>query len=97
MKDVRLMTDDELHAADAELDRKWNEIRSGVGGSGSPGEWIWERSEEIATELKRRVLQSARDAVWEDAAKICEGYADDQDKVVRANAVARALRERKGS
>jgi len=52
------MTADEILAELADLDRRWEELRKSLeesgGMSGSPGEWIVERSGELDYELRRR-------------------------------------------
>jgi hypothetical protein len=57
-KPARSLTDEQIAAEDAYLDKQWDEIREALeesgGRGGSPGEWIVERSDEIETERQRR-------------------------------------------
>lgn len=52
------LTDEQLAAEEAWLDKEWEDLRTALeesgGFSGSPGEWIWERSGEIETVRLRR-------------------------------------------
>jgi hypothetical protein len=52
------MTDAELAAEDVRLGEQWVALREALeecgGASGSPGEWLYERLDEIETEMKRR-------------------------------------------
>ncbi|HEX5244076.1 MAG TPA: hypothetical protein VFW23_12500 [Tepidisphaeraceae bacterium] len=49
------MTNAQLHAELRRVSDEWDEFREGLEGmSGSPGEWMVERMDEIATEIERR-------------------------------------------
>lgn len=49
------MTDGALRQALDDIEAKWREFRAGdCEGSGSPGEWMVERMDELETEIKRR-------------------------------------------
>jgi hypothetical protein len=54
---VRRMSDDELTAELDKLGKEFDEFRDGLEGmSGSPGEWMVERMDEIETEQRRRLI-----------------------------------------
>lgn len=59
-KSARLMTDDELSTERKKLETQWDELQKDLeesgGMSGSPGEWIVERLDEINSERTRRVI-----------------------------------------
>ena len=105
MKDVRTMTDEELRDEEAQLLRRFDDIRHNI--AYAPGDWFWPRCAEIAKELNRRLVQSARDAVWEEAAKMAEErdlewtrHAIEHERTLvhgNLNRVAAALRARKGT
>lgn len=60
MKPARTMTDDELSAELQNVERQWDECMAlceeSGGHSGSPGEWMVERMDEIRTEKTRRLI-----------------------------------------
>lgn len=58
-KPARSMTDDELTAELARVEKLWTDMRTDPefeGHGGSPGEWMVERMDEIETEKRRRVI-----------------------------------------
>lgn len=54
---ARNLTDEEISSELEELERRWDNVRSGDGHGGSPGEWIAERMWELEDEQKRRKSQ----------------------------------------
>lgn len=54
MKHVELMSNAEIKTELANLGDKWDDFRKDCEGGGSPGEWMYERMDELATEQKRR-------------------------------------------
>lgn len=49
------MSINQINAELAALDTQWDELRKSCDGmSGSPGEWMIERMDELETELRRR-------------------------------------------
>ena len=53
MKSAKNMTEKQIGEELFELEQKWSNLDRE--GSGSPGEWIVERMDELDTELKRRL------------------------------------------
>lgn len=63
MKAAKRMTDAAIAAELESLGKRWDEFRADIddeGMSGSPGEWMVERMDELETEQKRR-REPARD------------------------------------
>lgn len=55
MKPARQLTTKQIRLELDELDDQWKQFRKDLEGmSGSPGEWMVERMDELETELKRR-------------------------------------------
>lgn len=55
MKPARQLTTKQIRLELAELDDQWEQFQKDLEGmSGSPGEWMIERMDELETELKRR-------------------------------------------
>jgi hypothetical protein len=60
VKSARRMTAPELVRELDRVGKEWDEFRRDLEGmSGSPGEWLVERMDEIKTELKRRSALTA--------------------------------------
>ena len=56
-KSARRMTDDAIAAELARLGKEFDEFCDGLEGmSGSPGEWMVERMDELETERRRRLI-----------------------------------------
>lgn len=54
---ARLMSDESITAEIEELAAKWDDLRRELEGmSGSPGEWMIERMDELETEKRRRLI-----------------------------------------
>lgn len=51
---VQRMTNAQIEQELELLAVEWEETRRDCEGAGSPGEWIWERMDELETELERR-------------------------------------------
>lgn len=51
---VSEMSDEAITHEIADLSRTWDEVRAGDGHSGSPGEWMLERLDELDAEAARR-------------------------------------------
>lgn len=61
LRPVTGMTDAEIKEQIADLDRRFIDLRSNCDGmSGSPGEWMIERLDELRTALARRHISYAR-------------------------------------
>ena len=71
LPDAQHMTDAQIAAELADLDRQWDELRELLkesgGHSGSPGEWIVERMDELLCQQRHRI--ATRPAGDGDAAR----------------------------
>jgi hypothetical protein len=60
-KPASKMTDSQIAIELKKLEREWDDLRDDLeesgGMSGSPGEWLYERMNELETEQKRRQLR----------------------------------------
>lgn len=55
MQRASAMSTEAIEAELDQLDKRWSSFRDGLEGmSGSPGEWMVERMDELETELRRR-------------------------------------------
>ncbi len=55
MRPASVLTDEQIATELETLEREWDEFRADTEGhSGSPGEWMVERMNELETEQKRR-------------------------------------------